>query len=475
MVVNKLKPPAAVSTASWLSGRQTVVPDSSCAMTITTELAYQKWSSFSKGSLERVTNPVLNCYCRQNPELRIPPYDTKEKEICQDWSYEENFKVGRIVGGTFAVIILNQLILMVYEVLVAWERHCTVTEVAQSQLLKLFLSQFVNTGMLVLLVNAELKEIPAWFVPFRVLQIGTGKYDDFNGEWYVAIGSGICLTIFIQVFSTTVPPLVKSFCVQPILARFFGRSQVIQDRMDKIYTLPDWNISLRLAQTLNVMFVITMYSSGLPILYFVGFVYCIVAFWMDKWCLLHGSSKPPAFNQSIIKTTLHLFPLAAFLHTIVACWTFGNQRLFPSPWSRLLPLAEMIFGMDEQTYNETIEAYLNANEEVKSLTQGKYFRARTVDFARDGCWLLLLIFLVFCAYYLIYWVLKIFLKPFVAPFMFAVKDCCCKKNKHAGDTTLEWKDCVRKSNFAAMSFHVCLLQVVVPFLCIVVAFLSISC
>lgn len=71
------------------------------------------------------------------------------------------------------------------------------TEVTLSQFWKLFLAQMVNTALLVLLVNASL-EIPPVLQFLRVLQIGSGQFDELSVTWYVSVGTGICLTIFIQ-------------------------------------------------------------------------------------------------------------------------------------------------------------------------------------------------------------------------------------------------------------------------------------
>lgn len=110
-----------------------------------------------------------------------------------------------------------------------------------------------------------------------------------------------CVAFVVQVFSTTIPPLIMAFFVKPCLACIVARGEVVEAKLNEMYVLPPWNLSLRMAQTLTVVFVICMYSGGMPLLYVVGFVYSIVAFWLDKWCLLKGSSKPPAYNQKIIQ------------------------------------------------------------------------------------------------------------------------------------------------------------------------------
>ena len=78
----------------------------------------------------------------------------------------------------------------------------------------------------------------------------------------VSCGSA-CLTLNDKVFSTTVPPLIMAFIVKPCLSCCVARGEVVQARLNEIYVLPPWNLSLRMAQTLTVVFVICMYSGGM--------------------------------------------------------------------------------------------------------------------------------------------------------------------------------------------------------------------
>jgi len=178
-------------------------------------------------------------------------------------------------------------------------------------------------------------------------------------------------------------------------------------------------LALRLAQSLNVIFCVVMYSGGMPILYAIGFLYCVAAYWLDKWCLLRGSCRPPAYKEDIIRMSVHMLPVAAFLHTLVAAWAFGNQVLFPSEWSVLKPLAESVFGITEEKYNVVMEAYRMG--QMDGVTWD-FCSARFLDFARKGAWLLMIIFLASCAYYLVYWLWAVLLKPFLSPFAFLAKE-----------------------------------------------------
>jgi hypothetical protein len=74
-----------------------------------------------------------------------------------------------------------------------------------------------------------------------------------------------------------------------------------------------------------------------------------------------------------------------------------------------------------------------------------YLHARLLDFSRSSVWLLMILFLVGTAYYVIYYLYVYLLSPVVAPFVFALKQwakgnkllgcllcrCCCGRSDDA--------------------------------------------
>ncbi|KAF4713999.1 hypothetical protein FOZ62_021809, partial [Perkinsus olseni] len=125
------------------------------------------------------------------------------------------------------------------------------------------------------------------------------------------------------------PPLFAG-AMKLIMMPLIGKKKKTQDAMNQVYKLPDFNLALRLAQTMNVLFCTIMYSSSMPILLYIGALYCLVAYWADKVCLLRLSARPPAFTQETVIGAIKLFPLAALLHCLLAFWMLGNQNVFPS-------------------------------------------------------------------------------------------------------------------------------------------------
>jgi len=405
-------------------------------------------------------NPTYTCYCQQQaaaqgPGFLTPNYDTPSKQLCQAWSTQTSLTYGRMVGTILAVLVLNNVLLAIYTVFISWERLMTLSQVTKSQLQKLFAAQFINTGLLALLVNARIESVPDVLSFIKVLSIGEGNYYDLNSEWFTAVGSSVLITIFMQVFSTTIPPLVISYLVTPIMICFMSRGKVTQETMNLAYRLPDWNLALRLAQSMNVIFCVVMYSGGMPIMYTVGWIYCLVAYWLDKVALLRGSAKPPTYSQDVLVICMNMMPFAAFLHVMLSAWSLGNQMLFPSDWetfgsTALVGLGEGLFNITRARSEEVVAAYRVSSPSERKDLYWEFISARMLDMSRSGTAILMVAFLVFCAFYIVSCLYTMGLKPIVDPFLFLVEETlsCLSifkpkkaeyEQKDFSDAVKEWK------------------------------------
>ena len=83
--------------------------------------------------------------------------------------------------------------------LVLFERHHSVTRESGAVAVKIFISQFVNTGIVVLFVHGKLPN--NMNNPVASLGVFGGKHDDFTAEWYGNVGSLLCLTMVANIFT----------------------------------------------------------------------------------------------------------------------------------------------------------------------------------------------------------------------------------------------------------------------------------
>ena len=192
---------------------------------------------------------------------------------------------------------------------------------------KLALAQFINTGVLLTMVNAQLYDLAA-ALPGT---LGTGAFDDFVPQWYQIVGVGICVQVLSTSLLSSCMPLVMAQVRRFQLRREKRRLQYgTQAAYDDLCALPEFDLGLRLAQNLNIIMCVLLYGSGMPLLYVVGAMHCLVSFYCDKAALLWYSKRPPAYNKDLVRLAAWYLLPGVVLHCLFALWMFGQPGVFPS-------------------------------------------------------------------------------------------------------------------------------------------------
>ena len=100
-------------------------------------------------------------------------------------------------------------------------------------------------------------------------------------------------------------------------------SSLTQRQLDLAYEGPEVELSERYGAMLNAVFVILMYSPGLPIIYCFGGVFFASAYWADKITLLEIFKKPNIMDATLVRIAADWFQWAIYLHLAFATWMFG--------------------------------------------------------------------------------------------------------------------------------------------------------
>ena len=79
-----------------------------------------------------------------------------------------------------------------------------------------------------------------------------------------------------------------------------------------------------------MIFVILMYSAGLPILYLFGALSFFIQFWVDKYMTLRFCSNPPRLDEKFVNMTRNLLPYSLLFHLAIAILIYGSIELAPT-------------------------------------------------------------------------------------------------------------------------------------------------
>eukprot|EP00929_Paragymnodinium_shiwhaense_P023277 TRINITY_DN14612_c0_g1_i8.p1 TRINITY_DN14612_c0_g1~~TRINITY_DN14612_c0_g1_i8.p1 ORF type:complete len:1429 (+),score=325.69 TRINITY_DN14612_c0_g1_i8:311-4597(+) len=331
----------------------------------------------------------IKCFCEeqlltQGLSFQLGWTRLPASEVCEDFTHASNMQLVKKILGVIAIVILNTVLLLIFSFMDVKTRYRTATDHAASQTVNLFLSQLVNTAFVWFLIDVNLRGWQPGFL--KAMQLGAGNHDDISPMWFATTGSSILIVVVFQMGYNLVMPPVFILLVDPLMVKWARKGLVTQKPLNDAYLLPDWTLSLRLGETLSCIVCVMMYSGGMPCLYLFGCMYCVAAYWVDKWSLLRGSRQPPAYNEFQMKTALRCLPFATVLHVIMGVITFSNQDVLPSDWSAFVGVGEGLIGMDREQYDRIMTVYHGAGSDIKEALFSDYMRARCLDVFRKSTW-----------------------------------------------------------------------------------------
>ena len=326
----------------------------------------------SNSSRSYAAGGIVQCLCYQEWEaaagflngflaVRTPLL----KPLCGDFAVSALlFQVLSSLKSVMVVIINMSLSASLRKV-TRMERHLCISDELHHMSLKLFVAQFVNTALLVQVVNMQAPEVlPSW-----MQSVMRGSASLWSVDWYSTTGAAIVTTMTFQVMQIAIVPSIIRV-IKTVLSVSKARKAVTQAQMNQCYEPQTFLMAARVAQLLNIVFVTFTYSAPLPILLPIATANICLMFWYDKvsggllCCrcrlrerravpsqlsvdaqpsclhsctallqisLLKWYKKPPRMTNALVKIILQLVPYAVVLHLLVAFWTFGQADVMPSP------------------------------------------------------------------------------------------------------------------------------------------------
>lgn len=141
---------------------------------------------------------MIGCFCtsRLREDFRrysipVAIQSTASDAMCGGFvsSYVVSSTLTAVAAVT--VVLINFVLKNVAHMLTDCERHHTLGDAEQARVTKILILQWINTALIVLLVNArfELPGAPSW------IQGLSGDFDGFVPRWYAVAGASITLTM----------------------------------------------------------------------------------------------------------------------------------------------------------------------------------------------------------------------------------------------------------------------------------------
>jgi hypothetical protein len=197
-------------------------------------------------------------------------YIVNEMPVCNDLAQALLLSNTFMLVAAMAVVFVNTTLKVILTKLAVLERHNSISAQSKNMTFKIFLAQFLNTALVVLILNAEVPAEVKSMMPPPADMMAKGTYEDLLRVWYVNVGKGLTMTMMLNIFIPHISGLAQVSLVQPLLRCAASGSLLTQDQMNDLYEGPPFQLSTCYPVVLNSLFVTLMYCGGMPILVRVG-------------------------------------------------------------------------------------------------------------------------------------------------------------------------------------------------------------
>jgi len=262
------------------------------------ERAFAEWDhNFEEDGDEvddTVYTGILKCFCdTRGPGFsKTSEYSGKRSTgkveawpICE--TYLSDTMKARVLGMimSFIIVATNFVLRMIMISLIKWIGEDTHSQQLKSITNGIFIVQFLNTGILLLLVQANLSEYDVPFVSSAL----DGPFTDFLPLWYVGVGYKIVQTMIVNAIF----PFIEFGIAYTKLWVFrrmddgFAKDSYktkktnMQTYID-IYSGPEYLIHFKYSGILNVTFVTMMYGIGQPVLFPIALVSYFILYSIER-------------------------------------------------------------------------------------------------------------------------------------------------------------------------------------------------
>jgi len=270
---------------------------------------------------------------------------------CVEWLQGQAQVQGFAFLAVAMVVIVNTALNMIMRRLVVYEKHSFITDMFSSLTTKLFIAKFLNTAIVVVIVNASL-EIYDVVIDSPTFPLLAGAYNDFNMRWYFYVGAPIIMTVVMNSATELLMPFaLKGYQYYKIYKDRYSTGNKLNSKKEtqydyeKLFTGGNFLLADQYASCLNTVFVVLLYSGGMPVLIFLATIIFWLKYKIEKWAFLRFYKTPPSFDESIAKNAQTWLPYAGVLHLLFATWMFTNPDIFGAgDTTSFSKMADAFFG-----------------------------------------------------------------------------------------------------------------------------------
>jgi len=268
------------------------------------------------------------CYCLEHIDATSV---YRESSYCEPYVYGFTLQIIARAASQGIILVLNVVLNPLLVFLVKYERHHSNSGEQRSLMVKLFLAQFFNSSINLLIIEGAFPGLKAYFK--GTLAEGVlfeGDIEDADPNWYADVGSPLLFAIVTSPLSARLGTLVR-FITYRVKRWLSMSSAVTQDELNAAFEGLDFDLSTRYGEVLNVLFVTMCFSGGMPLLVPFAAVTFLMNYIIDKFDFARVSKVPPWYSNDLAYASASLVAYSAVGHLLFAVWANSFYRVEEDP------------------------------------------------------------------------------------------------------------------------------------------------
>lgn len=277
-------------------------------------------------------NGPLQCFCQgiQNISGNLNTIAINNVAVCANYNTDQLLALIANQSVKYMIIGINFVLRMIIIYLITYIGKDTESEQTRLICNGVFVVQFFNTALLLLLVNANFSE------NFGVLgKVFSGSLSDFNSLWFNDIGYTLEGAMFFNIYW----PICEFIAYWGMRTGYriwdrrfrcdsvYTKKTTIQKYFD-LYAGPGFSIHYKYSSILNITFVTMMYGVGIPVLFPIAALSILVLYTVEKLMLYYSYKMPPMYDEKLNNNALRLLQYAPLLYVSFGYWMLSSRQLF---------------------------------------------------------------------------------------------------------------------------------------------------
>jgi len=216
-----------------------------------------------------------------------------------------------------------------------WVKESTKSEMLASVTNGVFITLYLNTGLLLTMANANLTA----YAPKFITSNFTGPHHDYGPEWYAEVGFLILKTMIINAF-LPFSGLALGWGLPWIHRKMdmkWGNNRYVTKKTSmlaykKVWSGGEYIMHIKNAGLLLVVFVTCMYGVGMPMLFPVAACNFGIQWTCERIMAVYQVKLPPALDDKLTKNLIGVMKWAPLIMLFNGYWMLSNEQIFNNRW-----------------------------------------------------------------------------------------------------------------------------------------------